>query len=290
MFDTVKNLLSEQGIDLSAPISLLDCTVKRSYLLERHKIGLGGSAIIFAIPYHSLACEDESRNISRYAVGRDYHRFIKDLADTLIPTLETRFPTTHFALFSDHSPIDEREAAAKAGLGIIGRNGLLITKSFSSYVFLGEIVTDKPLPQHLRHIREIEYCENCGACHSACPFAQKQIGECLSALTQKKGMLTANEERAIVEYGSAWGCDICQEVCPHTKAAANQGTLLSPISYFTKETLSHLTYDGIREMSERDFSERAFAWRGREVILRNLAALERERDNKEASTSDTEKP
>lgn len=281
MLHRIQQLLSEAGITLSAPLPLSECTVTRPYLLTQKEIPLSGSAVIFAIPYHSPACENTERNLSRYAVGKDYHLFVKQLADQILPTLLTEFPTAHFALFADHSPIDEREAAAKCGLGVIGKHGLLITKPYSSYVFLGELVTDIPLPSDIHATHAIELCEGCGACLSACPYAGGEFSECLSALTQKKGTLSAEEEHALKQYQTVWGCDICQEVCPHTKAALRNGTLSSPIPFFNSKPIPHVTYNGICEMSDREFSERAYAWRGRQVILRNLAAVEEKNEERE---------
>lgn len=284
MFERIRQLLAEQGILLSAAISLADCTVKKSYLLERAGIGETGTAVVFAIPYHTPTCEAPDRNLSRYAVGRDYHLFVKELSQNLLPRLQDEFPSSRFALFADHSPIDEREAAAKAGLGIIGRHGLLITEPYSSHVFVGELVTDEPLLENLRIMQEIATCENCGACLAACPYVKGEIGECLSALTQKKGALKSQEEQALVRYGTVWGCDICQEACPHTKKALLTSRITSPIAFFHGSPTPHLTYDGIREMSDAEFSERAYSWRGREVILRNLAVTERENEGEQTNS------
>ncbi len=283
MLERIRQLLTQHHILLSAPIALSDCTVTRPYLLERAGIGTEGTAVIFAIPYHTAACEDKHRNLSRYAVGKDYHRFVAQLSEALLPSLSAEFPEARFALFADHSPIDERMAAVKAGIGIIGKNGLLITHPYSSYLFLGELITDRRLPTEPPH--PILSCEDCGACRDACPMAQGAIGECLSALTQKKGELTEEEAEAIKRYGTVWGCDLCQEVCPHTKAALQRGTLDSPIPFFHEDPLPHLTYNGLASMTDTELSERAYAWRGRSVIMRNLAVTEGLHESEPEKTS-----
>ena len=191
--------------------------------------------------------------------------FFRDLFGDLLPRLRERFPGEKFAGFADHSPIDERDAAARAGLGIIGRNGMLITNPYSSYVFLGELITTKAVPCAAQ---EIGYCEDCGACRRACPM--EAIGTCLSALTQKKGALTDAEAETIRRYGSVWGCDICGEVCPHTRRALREGTIYSEIPFFSEQTVSRLTLAGLDAMDDEAFSARAFAWRGRETVQRNL--------------------
>ena len=167
------------------------------------------------------------------------------------------------------SPINERDAAAMAGLGIIGDKGMLITEKYSSYVFLGEIITDIPTTASPS---PIERCIGCGACKKACPM--DKIGVCLSSLTQKKGILTPDEEQAILSFGSAWGCDICQEVCPYTKRAMESGTIYTSIEYFQKELIPLLKREDIDKMSDTEFSQRAYSWRGKAVISRNLTLTE----------------
>jgi epoxyqueuosine reductase QueG len=209
-------------------------------------------------------------------VPEDYHRFFTGLFDDILPRLREKFPENKFAGFTDHSPIDERAAAAAAGLGFIGRHGLLITEPYSSYVFLGEIIADpdtaadedaaKPT------VRNSAFCENCNLCVAACPFGL--FGGCLSALTQKKGELSEDEKKMIAKYGFSWGCDICQEVCPHTAAARSRGSIYTSIPYFLRALTPRLTRELVLSMSDEEFSRRAYSWRGRETILRNLELIE----------------
>lgn len=275
------NFLSEYflhcGIRLFAPIPLDLCKVKKPYLLDRAGIRPdSGSAVMLAIPYLTPAATVPERNLSAYAVPCDYHLFFRDLFDDLLPRLRAGFPDDRFAGFADHSPIDERDAAARAGLGVIGENGMLITGRYSSYVFLGEIITSAFLPSS---VREIRYCEGCGACRRACPM--EKIGTCLSALTQKKGALTEEENTVIRRFGSVWGCDICGEVCPHTRRALQNGTIYSEIPFFSQNTISHLTLPELDAMDDAAFSARAFAWRGRDTIRRNLLLFEKDRSQEE---------
>lgn len=282
MLNRIKDLLAEQGIVLAAPISLSRCTIRRPYLLQKADIPETGSAVIFAIPYYSKTNSNE-RNCSRYAIGQDYHRFVEYLSQKILPPLQKEFPENRFALFADHSPLDERAAAALAGLGIIGKNGLLITEDYSSYVFLGEIVTDGTLCANASVPETVPTCQNCGACLAACPWKQGNCSTCLSQLTQKKGVLTAEESDQLARCGSAWGCDICQEVCPYTRRAIERNTIGTPIPFFQTDLLPHLTYRQIRDMSDADFASRAYAWRGREVILRNLEILEQNDEKKRSN-------
>ena len=192
--------------------------------------------------------------------------YFKELSQRFAEAAKKELPDAKFGFFSDHSPIDEVNAAAAAGLGIIGRNHLLISEKYSSFIFLGEIVTDLELPSEPHEIR---FCENCGICTSACPV-DLSVEDCLSALTQKKGELTAVEEEKILRHGLAWGCDRCQTACPHTQRAMEDGTIYSPIYFFSEKCIPTLTADALEGMSDEDFCTRAYSWRGREPIMRNL--------------------
>ena len=270
MKNTISKLLAARGISLSAPISLKDCRITRPYLLERAGI-TDGTAFLFAVPYYTTECDDPARNISAYAVSRDYHRFFAALFEELLPLLHKQFPKHKFAGFTDHSPIAEGEAAVRAGLGFFGCNHLFLTTEFSSYVFLGEIITDACIEAP---IGEIKTCPACGVCRTACPV-DLTVNDCLSALTQKKGALSDAEQNAILAHGCAWGCDRCQECCPVTVQAKKSGSIYTEIPFFKQTAIPHLTAETVRAMSEEEFLSRAYSWRGREVILRNLEILEK---------------
>ena len=275
MLDFIKKTLLKYNIELVGALKLCDCRITRPYKLrnfcESEYKSL--SAIVFAVPYLS---HYNGKNISAYAVPRDYHLFFKRLFTELTEALIKKFDGAKFECFADNSPIDERHAAALCGLGMLGDNGLLITEKYSSYVFLGEIITDYPIQTEKN---EIKYCLKCGKCQLACPMSS--IGECLSSLTQKKGELTANEANAIKKYGSAWGCDICQEICPFTLRAKRKGTIYTEVDFFNEELIPILTSDKINEMSEEEFSHRAYSWRGRGAITRNLKIME-DKENQNA--------
>ena len=268
MLDFIKSELNKLNIDLVSCISLNECKITRPYLLERNEIQ-DGSVIIFAVPYLTEISAGE-RNISSYAVSRDYHLFFNNLFSTLIPLLKDKYPNNKFAGFTDHSPIDEIHAGAIAGLGVIGKNHLLITEKYSSYIFIGEIITDACLPSFAGNINE---CINCKKCFEACPVNMK-IDACLSSLTQKKGELTIEEKKALKSHECAWGCDKCQMACPYTEKAIKSGTIYSKIPFFNDELTPILDSKTIENMSKDDFSKRAYSWRGKSVIKRNLSILE----------------
>lgn len=271
MFNFIQNELKKINIDMVSCIFLNECNITRNYLLQRVGIS-SGSVIIFAVPY--LTQDSTERNISSYAVSRDYHLFFKYLFDDIISKLKEKYPDYLFAGFSDHSPINEIDAAAKAGLGVVGTNHLLITEKHSSFVFIGEIITDAILPSFSK---EIIHCIDCKQCINACPV-QISINSCLSATTQKKGNLEEEEKNKIKQSNCAWGCDICQEVCPYTKKAIQNNTIYTNIDFFKENLTPMLTSDGIDSMNDEQFSNRAYSWRGKQVILRNLKIIE-EKEN-----------
>lgn len=274
MLEAIRALLAANGIEKTAPVRLDDCRIVKNYLLEREGI-TAGTAVIFAVPYYTTECDDPARNISAYAVSADYHGFCRALFDQILPVLREKFPGYRFAGFTDHSPIDERDAAVKSGLGFIGKNHLFLTKEYSSYVFLGEIITDALLPVTPSPITG---CLDCGACLAACPVGLDGW-KCLSGLTQKKGTFSEEEAHTVLENGSLWGCDRCQEACPVTKSAKKNGTLYSGIAYFKTTAIPHLDRAVLDSMDESAFRARAYSWRGRAVIERNIALFEEKEEN-----------
>ncbi len=273
--------LQPYGVELTGVLTLDACSVHKPYLLHRAGFDLQKANTvfvqIFAVPYLTPDAQHASRNLSAYAVSEDYHLFFEQLYDELLPRLRTEYSDHLFAGFADHSPIDEISAAVDAGLGVRGLNHLLLTNRYSSYVFLGEIITDLPLtPTPSVLPPEARNCHACGACLAACPM-QSEGGECRSSLTQKKGNLTAEECQALQRFDSVWGCDICQQVCPYTAHAKARGTIYTSIPFFHRNTIPHLTIDLLDEINDDAFSRRAYAWRGREVIRRNLSLKQSQR-------------
>ncbi len=276
MFERIKNILLEKGINCFGAIPLSECEIKREYLLKRSGLDTHTATVVMlAVPYYTEIC-DRQRNVSAYAVSRDYHLFLDSLFSEMLGILRTEYPQNRFDAFCDHSPINEITAAAKAGLGVIGKNHLIITEKYSSYVFLGEIITDATLPCKLH---EILTCEGCNACAAACRIGLTANGECLSALTQKKGVLSGEEHDTIFESGCVWGCDDCQQSCPHTISAMKNKTIYSPIPFFYENAVPYLTYDTVSTMPDEEFGKRAYSWRGRAVIERNLLEFEKRLKN-----------
>ena len=273
----LKSVFENEKIEFYGVLPFSECRCRRSDLIERKGLRPEDvrSAVIFLIPYY---VDGEEGNISLYARSGDYHFYSDSLFERILPILRERFEG-EFIGFADKSPIEENVAAAKAGLGVLGDNYMLINEKYGSFVFIGEILSTVE-PEKFGFSGEItsaKECLHCGACKRACP-ATTHGGECLSALTQKKGILTEEEEAYIREYGFAWGCDICQTSCPMTRKAIENGAK-TPIPFFTENRISHLTEERLSGMTKEEFRFRAFSWRGKQPLLRNLSLFSRKNNN-----------
>ncbi len=274
------------GIEAFAPIPLAECTIQKPYLLERAGISAGsGSALLFLLPYYTAG--GEGGNISMYAVAEDYHRYCETLFADIAPRLSQLLPGAKFKGFADHSPIREVEAAARAGLGIMGENGLLISEKYSSFVFIGGIYTDAGadawealVGAWPRGSYEPGRCPGCGECMRACP-AHAILGgghidreRCFSAVTQKKKLADGDGDGiAGAEY--IWGCDVCGLACPYTRAARAAGTLETPLQYFREKLIKTLDESTLSDLvMSGEFERHAFSWRGEGVVRRNLRLRE----------------
>ncbi len=259
MFQRLRTFFQKEQIDCFGFLPFSFCKATRTYLYEKYPT-LPQSVIIVAIPY---ATDRVIPYLSRYAVSKDYHLYFESLWNRCVSELQSNYSNYWFAGFADHSPIDEISAAVSAGLGVKGDHHLLITKKYGSYVFLGELLTDYPFQGSF--VPQSGTCSHCGACKKACP----SFDHCLSAITQKKQPLSEKEISLLQTTSTAWGCDRCQEVCPENREAS-----LSPIPFFWEDRIDVFDIKTISQMSTEDFQKRAFAWRGRECVLRNLSYIE----------------
>lgn len=266
MKDTLRNYFSSQNIEYYAVLPYSACREINPGIMQREDF-TPKSVIVYLLPYYT----GETVNLSRYAASLDYHIALRECADGLISALRTVSPDIRAKGYGDHSPISEVSAALTAGLGVIGDNGLILNEKYGSYVFIGDVVTDAD-PELLGAIlpRDVLGCHHCGACLSACPtgILRGEGEDCLSAITQRKGDLTEAEKGIMRKYNTAWGCDLCQSVCPF-----NREPKITPIDFFHRERISELTRDLLDSMDKSSFMRRAFAWRGRKTVERNLDIL-----------------
>ena len=263
-------LFAEEKIDAYATIPFSACKVPRGYLLDRATL-TPQTAILFLVPYYA----GETENLSRYASACDYHAYMRELFAHLIPPLAEKTGYRYLG-FADHSPIDERHAAAGAGLGMLGDNQLLINEKHGSFVFIGELLTDAP-PSFLGAKEPIppRHCPSCGACKNACPSGclRGESTLCLSAVTQKKGELNAEETALLLQGNSVWGCDICQEICPYNQRIMREKRY-TPITYFKENRITRLTREMLDTMDDKAFASRAFSFRGKAPLERNLGLFD----------------
>lgn len=230
----------------------------------------GKTAIVCLFPYFT---GESAGNLSLYARSRDYHIVIKEKLRVLSSFIKTLSPDASFDIFADIGPLVDRKLAYRAGLGFYGKNSMLINPDFGSYFFIGYILTDillesdSPLGTN---------CLSCNKCILACPGgALKEkfdISKCASHISQKKGALTKEEENILKKSKSVFGCDICQRVCPHNNISK------TAMKEFSEDLIFSVTLEDIEALSNRAFmrkyKDRAFSWRGREVLVRNLHILD----------------
>jgi epoxyqueuosine reductase len=170
----------------------------------------------------SVLASPEQAYISRYALGRDYHKLIRKRLAQLAARLEQAAGGGNYRAFVDSAPVLERALAERAGMGWIAKNTMLINERAGSWFFLGEIYTDLPLapdpPQTTKH------CGTCSACLTVCPTDafvgpfQLDARRCISYLTiEHKGSI--DEALRPLMGNRIFGCDDCQLVCPWNKFA-----------------------------------------------------------------------
>lgn len=220
------------------------------------------TVIVCLFPYYLGEDKYNGSDISKYAVVPDYHDVVTELLEEACDELKGQYPDKEFVSFTDNSPIPEVRAAVNAGLGVKGKNGLLINKDYGSWVFIGSIVTTKEYSYIENKVTE---CIGCNKCISSCPTDSItnwgiNIDTCLSDITQRKGELTEEQQNLIIDSGCIWGCDICQNVCP-----MNKNIRINPLNAFTSD---------IRIKADADnLDGRAYAWRGKKTIERNIKIL-----------------
>lgn len=275
----ILDFLQKENIDMYGITDTSRCNIKLGHVLKRAGFAVDEgddgktprSMLCLCFPYFC----GYPKNFSAYAASRDYHAFCADFFARFTELLSRIYPQYTFCGFADKSPYDEVYAASLAGLGKRGDNMLFLTEKYSSFVFLGEIVSDMPCEEWECEARSAsDPCLHCGKCQKACPGYAADEFFCLSALTQKKGELTEDEKNIIRKYKSAWGCDICQQVCPVTEKAIKCGSIYTPIEFFKIDRTEHLTSALIENMSDEEFKSRAYSWRGKQTVLRNLKILE----------------
>jgi epoxyqueuosine reductase len=210
--------MAKHGSKRSHPEQLVPGTCRViSVRMDYHNPGTDAEAV--------LASSDKAY-ISRYTLGRDYHKLIRKRLSQLARRIEAEAGGGRYRAFVDSAPVLERAVAEQAGLGWIAKNTMLINSDAGSWFFLGEIYTDLPLqadpPQPGKH------CGSCTACLDICPtnaFAgpfELDARRCISYLTiEHRGSI--DETLRPLMGNRVFGCDDCQLVCPWNKFAQPSG-------------------------------------------------------------------
>lgn len=184
-----------------------------SLLLEGAK-----SIAVLLVPYgRSIEGNSDNPKIASYALGLDYHDVIKRRLHKFSERMLEIYPGSSYRVFTDSAPLFERSMAARAGLGFIGKNTFLISKSRGLNTLIGVIITDAQLDYSSNVVKS--GCGECRRCLDACPTgALLSAGEidatrCLSYITIEKRPFS-HLDTAPSEHNTLFGCDICMDVCP----------------------------------------------------------------------------
>lgn len=222
----------------------------------------------------SRLADPDSAYISRYALGRDYHKMIRKRLQQLAKRIAEAIGPFGYRVFTDSAPVLEKALARNAGLGWIGKNTLVLNRHAGSWFFLGEILTDLPLPANTEQTRN--HCGSCTACLDLCPtqaFVAPHVldaGRCISYLTiEYKGNIP--EELRPLMGNRVFGCDDCQLVCPWNRFA--QPT--AEQDFQPRHNLDNSSLAELFMWSEEEFLQRTegspIRRSGYEGWLRNLA-------------------
>lgn len=206
--------------------------------------------------------------IARYARGEDYHRVMKRRLHALCDSLARISPGHQFVACVDTAPVLEREHAFRAGLGYVGKNTMLIEPAAGSYLLLGEIITTLPL-EVAAAVHE-DHCGTCTRCIDACPTQaltpwSLNATRCISYHTiESRGPVPSEFHTQTGDW--IFGCDICQEVCPHngptprTTAAAVHSAYAPRRGSFDLLEVLGWSEQGRRAAFERSALKRASLW------------------------------
>jgi epoxyqueuosine reductase len=213
------------------------------------------SVIVVLVNYYQdVEFIEDSPQISKYALGKDYHKTVKDKLYLLLEYLKGEVAGASGRVFVDSAPVMERSWAAKAGVGWIGKNSMLINREIGSFTFIGEVITDIELDYNKP--TTAGYCGSCTRCLDACPtqaiLPDRTIdsNRCISYLTiENQGEIPLWAKGKF--ENNIFGCDICQDVCPWNSKAKET----SIKDFFAKPELLKATKEMWNNISEEEFSK-----------------------------------
>jgi len=206
--------MARHGTRRTRPAELVPGTVRvisvrMDYLPER------------VMPTQAVLDDRQRAFVSRYALGRDYHKVLRTRLQKLADRISARVGAFGYRVFTDSAPVLEKALAEQAGLGWIGKHTNLIHRDTGSWLFLGELYTDLPLPLD---VPATNHCGSCHACIDICPTGaivapyELDARRCISYLTIELHGPIPLELRPLIG-NRIYGCDDCQLVCPWNKFA-----------------------------------------------------------------------
>ncbi len=255
---------------------------REAYSHPRHVLDGCKSILMLALPYavstaaRDASAQPKSARVAQYALGTvDYHDVIHERLKLLQAWLRERVPTATVRGVVDTAPLLEREFAESAGLGWVGKNTLLLNRTWGSYFFLAamltdvELVTDAPTDKG--------YCGTCTACLDACPthaFPEPYVldaTKCISYLTiEQRGSI--DESLRTQLDGWVFGCDVCQEVCPWNRRVPES---VEP-AFAPREDLANFDPIDVLKLNDEQFRQRfrkTPLWRAKRRGLQRNAIL-----------------
>lgn len=265
-FHGTMDYMQKHGAKRSRPEQLVPGTVRiisarMDYLPESQDIATG------------KLDDGTTAYVSRYALGRDYHKVLRGRLRALARRIEEKTGKFGYRVFVDSAPVLEKAIAEKAGLGWVGKHSNVINKDAGSWFFLGELYTDLPLPVDSS---ATEHCGTCKACIDVCPTGAivepfvVDARRCISYLTIELKESIPEELRGLIG-NRVYGCDDCQLFCPWNKFAKPT----AEGDFAPRHDLDSKTLLELFEWSEQQWLEKtegsAIRRIGYERWLRNLA-------------------
>ncbi|WP_066874600.1 tRNA epoxyqueuosine(34) reductase QueG [Clostridium mediterraneense] len=257
----------EKGLENEFEEQDIDIRITPNHYMEE-----GKTIISIAFPYlHDTEYEDNG--FSLYTRGEDYHNVVHKYLKQVCEFIESKGGKA--LAFTDSNTLPERYIAYISGVGFIGKNNMLITKKYGSYVFLGEIITDLDIAgEDVRtadEIQQFKECGECEICYNECPTksinrVRKNCNICMSYITQKKEI---NKVFIKKMDGRIFGCDSCQLECPY-----NRDKEYSKIEEFKpKDFMRNVTTEDMISIDnanfKKTFKQTSCGWRGKNIIIRN---------------------
>lgn len=240
------------------------------------------SAIVIAVAYPaerpSAPADAIARHIARYALGDDYHDVLDLILRRIEETIRDHDPTAETRRYVDTGPLSDRDLAARAGLGWIGRNGMLIHPDHGSWLVIGVLLTNLKTDLPVREI--LDQCGACRSCIDSCPTGaivddrMVDSRKCISWVTiEHRGPIPTDLTDRLEE--NLFGCDICQEACPWNESSPGPHEALAPRPSYGAKPIHALLRASQQEFSSL-FRASAIKRAKRAGIIRNAILITRE--------------